>query len=187
MRVKHIFTLKPGDTYAPQEDNNQRHTLQTTNLIATANIKSAKHSDRQELDPAIVRLFKGVEIKYLPKQETYDLALANIMQAQGFVYGVDTETLGNPEGVLCLLIEALKDIEDNYLGKTKGETVSNKSSVYLQKAVLELGNFVDMFKGFHASGKPFGLYIKEKIIHFVSNGAYPKSDRLILIKIFSTK
>jgi len=127
MRVKHLFTLKPGNTYAPQEDNNQRHTIKTSNLIATANIKSAKHTDRQELDPAIVRLFKGVEIKYLPKEETYDLALANIMQAQGFAYGVDPESLGDKNGIVYLLIEALKDIEDNYLGKNEGEKISNKS------------------------------------------------------------
>jgi MoxR-like ATPase len=80
MRIKHLFTLKPGKMYAPQEDGNQTHKLLTTTVIATANIKSAKHADRQEMDPAIVRLLPGTEVKYLPKEETYDLALANIIE-----------------------------------------------------------------------------------------------------------
>lgn len=58
MRIKHLFTLKPGKEYAPQEDSHARHTLKITNLIATANIKSDKHPDRQDIDPAIVRLFE---------------------------------------------------------------------------------------------------------------------------------
>lgn len=187
MRVKHLFTLKPGNDYIPQEDNNQRYTIQSRNLIATANIKSAKHTDRQELDPAIVRLFKGIEIKYLPKDETYDLALANIMQPQWFAYGVDVPSLWDKNGILYLLIESLKEIENNYLGKNDGEKISNKSWVYLSKAVLELGNFIDLFKGFQESGQDFTSYIKQKVLQFVSNGAYPKSDRLILIKMFSAK
>ena len=80
MRIKHLFTMKPGKMYAPQEDGNQTHKLLTTTVIATANIKSAKHADRQEMDPAIVRLLPGTEVKYLPKEETYDLALANIIE-----------------------------------------------------------------------------------------------------------
>lgn len=115
MRIKHLFTLKSGKTYSPQEDGNQKYTLLTTTVIATANIKSAKHQDRQEMDPAIVRLLPGTEVGYLPEEETYDLALANIIEPNGFVYGIGKENISDQNGVLYLLIRALKDIEDNYL------------------------------------------------------------------------
>ncbi|MFA5748164.1 MAG: ATP-binding protein [Candidatus Absconditabacterales bacterium] len=108
MRIKHLFTLKPGKYYSPQEDNNQKYKLLTTSLIATANIKSEKHPDRQETDPAIIRLFTGIEVKYLPPEETYDLALSNLMEKQGFVYGVGENSLVDENGPLFLLITALK-------------------------------------------------------------------------------
>jgi len=58
MRVKHLFTLRPGQKYSPQEGHDKKYVMQNTSIVATANIKSEKHPDREELDPAIVRLFK---------------------------------------------------------------------------------------------------------------------------------
>jgi hypothetical protein len=56
--------------------------LKNTTIIATANIKSEKHPDRQDVDPAIVRLFDNQEVTYLPKEETYDVALAYLMEKE---------------------------------------------------------------------------------------------------------
>ncbi len=187
MRIKHLFTLRSGTSYAPQEDGDNTYKLLTTTVIATANIKSAKHTDRQELDPAIVRLLPGVEVKYLPEEETYDLALANCIEPKWFAYGVDKTSLSSKDGVLYHLIVALKEIEDNYLGKWEGITISNKNNMHLQKAILELGNFVSLFKWFKESGQDFVEFMKTKIIKFVSNGAYPKTDKLLLINIFAEK
>jgi hypothetical protein len=108
MRIKHLFTLKPWKYYSPQEDNNQKYKLLTTSLIATANIKSEKHPDRQETDPAIIRLFTWIEVKYLPPEETYDLALSNLMEKQWFVYWVWENSLVDENWPLFLLITALK-------------------------------------------------------------------------------
>ena len=44
MRVKHLFTLKPWSEYSPQEDGNGIFTLNSTWIIATANIKIRKTS-----------------------------------------------------------------------------------------------------------------------------------------------
>ncbi len=188
MRIKHLFTLKAGQSYAPQEDGNNRHTLISTSVIAIANIKSEKHPDREDLDPAIIRLFKGVEVGYLPNHEIYDIAITSIVQKEGFIYGTGIESLSdNQQGILYLLIAALKNIESNYLGIGDGESISNKAKQFLRKAVLELGNFIWLFVWFKESGKEFNKFIKEQILEFVSNHAYPKNDRLILIKIFSSK
>ncbi len=111
MRVKHLFTLKPWSEYAPQEDGNRIFTLNSTWIIATA-----KHPDREELDPAIVRLFKWVQVPYFTEDETYDLALANLMEKWGFIYDLDKESLWK-DNILYNLVKALKEIEDSYLWK----------------------------------------------------------------------
>ena len=188
MRIKHLFTLKVGKSYSPQENGDQRYILNNTSVIATANIKSDKHPDREDMDPAIIRLFKPIEVGYLANDEIYDIALTSISQKEGFIYGVGTESLSNqPNSILHLLIAALKDIESNYLWIGDGENISNKTKQFLRKAVLELGNFIWLFAGFKESGQKFNDFIKEQVIDFTSNHAYPKSDRLILIKIFSSK
>ena len=188
MRVKHLFTLKPWSEYAPQEDGNKRYTLNSTWIIATANIKSEKHPDREELDPAIVRLFKWVQVPYFTTDETYDLALANLMEKWGFIYDLDKESLWK-DNILYNLVKALKEIEDSYLWKWTWLSInvwwSDKSWIYLQKAILEIWNFASMFKWFKESWLWFKQFIKTKIAEFVSNGAYPVNDRLLLIKIFS--
>lgn len=188
MRVKHLFTLKPWSEYAPQEDGNKRYTLNSTWIIATANIKSEKHPDREELDPAIVRLFKWVQVPYLTEDESYDLALANLMEKEGFIYDLAKESLWK-EWILFNLVKSLKEIEDNYLWKWNWETInlwwSDKSWIYLQKAILEIWNFASMFKWFKESWLWFNQFIKTKVVEFVSNWAYPTTDRLLLIRIFS--
>lgn len=189
MRVKHLFTLKPWQEYSPQEDWDKRYILKTTSIIATANIKSEKHPDREELDPAIVRLFKWVQVPYLTLDESYDVAIAHLMENWWYIYDIDLNSLWE-WSVLFNLIKSLKEIEESYLWIWSWLSVniwwSDKSWMYLQKAVLELWNFVSMFKWFKESGLSFKEFMKWKIIEFVSNWAYPKNDRLLLIKIFST-
>lgn len=189
MRVKHLFTLRPGQKYSPQEGHDKKYVMQNTSIVATANIKSEKHPDREELDPAIVRLFKWVQVPYFTEDESYDISLAYLMESQGYIYDIDVTTL-EKDGILYNLIKSLKEIEDSYLWKWSGLSVniwwSDKSWLYLQKAVLEIWNFVSMFNWFKESGKSFKQFIKWKIIEFVSNWAYSKNDKLLLIKIFSS-
>ena len=115
MRLKHLFTKRSGDYYAPQEDGNSKYLLRTVNIIATANIKSAKHQNREDLDPAIVRLFDNIHVNYLPKEEVYDLALVNIMDKAGFIYKVSLQELQDENSTLARLIYCLKKVEVNYL------------------------------------------------------------------------
>ncbi len=187
MRIKHLFTLRPGESYAPQEDWNARHLLKSVNIIATANIKSSKHSDREDLDPAIVRLFDNIHVNYLPKEETYDLALVSLMHREWFIYKVWDASLDKDSSALAALIYCLKDVEENYMWVWDGLRISNKDKQFLKKAVLELWRFVSMFKWYASSALPFAQYLKWEVINFITNMAYPKTDRLILVKIFSQK
>ncbi len=188
MRVKHLFTLKSWSQYAPQEDSNSRITLHSTWIIATANIKSEKHPDREEIDPAILRLFSWIQVSYLNNNEAYDLALIHMMESQGYIYWLSKEELWK-DWILYNLVKALKEIEDSYLWKWSELKISlglsDKSWVHLQKAILEIWKFVSLFNGFRGSQFDFKKFIKIKIADFLSNPAYPTIDRLLLIKIFS--
>jgi len=192
MRIKHLFTLKPWQLYSPQEDWETEYIMQNTCVVATANIKSAKHPNREDIDPAILRLFDTLHITYLPKAEAYDLALINLMEKQGFISWVWINELDNKEkSLLPLLVYCLKEIEQNYLGTSWWESIvnwdSSKEEMYLKKAILEIWKFIWLFTWFKESGHSFVDYIKKWVIESCTNTAYPISDRLILIKIFSSK
>ncbi len=192
MRIKHLFTLKPWDYYSPQENWNEKYRLENTTLVATANIKSEKHQDREELDPAIVRLFDSINVNYFPEDEIYDLILASLSSENWFISWVKKEELIWDNSIVLKLIYALKEIERNYLWiDTSWETVniswSDMEGMYLQKAVLETWKLLWFFKWFKTSWKSLEEHIIDEVIDFVSNWAYPKEDRLILIKIFSKK
>ncbi|EKE30204.1 MAG: hypothetical protein ACD_2C00027G0017 [uncultured bacterium (gcode 4)] len=187
MRIKHLFTKRPWEYYSPQEDGNTKYQLKTVNIVATANIKSAKHQDREDIDPAIIRLFDNIHVNYLPKEEVYDLALVSIMDKSAFIYKVSIKELQDENSTLARLVYCLKRVEENYLWIWAWENISNRDKQFLKKAVLELGKFVWLFNWFASSWLEFSRYLKKQVIDFVTNMAYPKSDRLILIKIFSEK
>jgi len=190
MRIKHLLELKPGDKYSPQEWQNEVYTLQNTTLIATANIKSEKHPDREELDPAIVRLFENMPVNYFDENELYDLILAMLMERQWFISGVSKEDL-DKNGIIERFIHVVKDIENLYMWFGDGVSIyldwRQIDKLYLQKAVLETWKLLWFFKWFRASHQELPSYLKNQIIGFVSNQAYPKEDRLILLRTFSAK
>lgn len=191
MRIKHLLTLNPWDKYSPQENWNEVYILKNTTLIATANIKSEKHEEREDLDPAIIRLFDGINVKYFPEDEIYDLFLASLMSDEWFISNISLSQLKWEKSILLRLIYALKDIEKNYLWYWDWETINDWNNdvdeMFLQKAVFETWKIMWILKWFDSTKIDLSLYIRDKIIGFISNWAYPKTDRFILLKIFSSK
>ena len=188
MRVKDLFT-KPK-IYSPQEDWDTEYKLKSNTIIATKNIKSEKHPDREKTDWAIVRHFEWVQVPYLKEEEAYDIALCSLMEPEWYIENISLEEL--QEGwVLFNLIKSLKDIEESYLWKGGGLKVtiseSDKSWLFLQEAILETWKFVGIFEWFKDSNMSFKEFIKSKIIKFISIWDYPLSDKLLLIKIFSNR
>ena len=188
MRLKDVFTMNTGVWYSPQEDGDTYTKFHTTQVVWTANIKSEKHPNREDLDPAIIRVFQWIFVPYLTKSEAYDLALIQLMETPGYIYNISPEELQQDE-IVYKLIKSLKQIEDNYLGKSDGLSInisgSEKSGIYLEKAILETGRFVSLFHGFQESGKTFQDFLTHQVLEFISNPLYPKNDKLILLKIFS--
>ena len=202
MRVKHLFTLRPGEKYYPQEDWETEVKLQTTGMIATANIKWEKHAEREELDNAILRLFHMINISHMPPDEMVEMSKAILADPAWFIKGVGPEELSHGKkdwdeykqaSILHFLIEAAIDIQQNYLWKSPIAT-SSGSKKSLKKAIFEMGNFISILKGFKyiAGSKVYGemdfnAYVRRRVVEFITRPGYPKEDRIILIKIFSAK
>lgn len=86
LQLKELYNRKPGDSVTVQEDTGKPHKIQEGfGFGATANIKSEKHKERFELDPAESRVFEMRRVDYLPKEELYDLMLAKLSDKRGGV------------------------------------------------------------------------------------------------------
>ncbi len=185
MRIKHLFTLKPGEEFSPQEGQWEIIDIENPTAVATGNLWSKY--ERNKIDPAVLRLFWGIEATYFDRNETYDIALISLMDKEGFITGVDKWFLEGNQAPLIKLIEALKHIEDNYMGKWSELVIDNKKDNRLKEAILDIGNFVKMFKNYGLDDKQIQLYTKDNIIKFVTNTWYNVEDRKILITIFAQK
>jgi hypothetical protein len=187
MRIKHLFSLRTKDPYSPQEDWNQKYILLSNIIIATANIKGKKHPGREDIDPAILRLLRWVNVSYLPKEELYDLAIVSLMESEWYINWVSKESLSDETSFLWTLIQAVKEIEENYLGNWTGETTSAWSQNFLKKTLLETGRFLKFFAGYHGSWIYLHDFIKKNLLDMVCDYSLPKQDRLIIMKILWTK
>lgn len=187
MRIKHLFSLRTNEIYSPQEDGNKKYKLLSNVVIWTANIKSKKHPWREDIDPAILRLFKWINVSYLPKEELYDLAIVSLMEEEWYMYGVDKSCLDTENSFLCLLLEAIKDIEENYIGNWDGEKISTWEKSFLKKTLLETWRFIKLFTWYHSSWLKFKEFIKNNLIDIVCDFSLPKQDRLIIMKILGAK
>jgi len=185
MRTKHIFTLKPGEEFSAQEGQWEIIDIKNPTVVATGNFWSKY--ERNKVDPAVLRLLWGIEATYFDRNETYDIALISLMDKEGFITGVDKWFLEGDQAPLIKLIEALKHIEDNYMGKWSELVIDNKKDNRLKEAILDIGNFVKMFKNYGLDDKQIQLYTKDNIIKFVTNTWYNVEDRKILITIFAQK
>lgn len=185
MRTKHIFTLKPGESFSPQEGQWEIVDIKNPTVIATGNLWTKY--ERNKIDPAVLRLLGGIEATYFDRNETYDIAIISLMDKEGFITWVDPWFLSGDHAPLIKLIEALKHIEDNYMGKWSELVIDNKKDNRLKEAILDIGNFVKMFKNYGLDDKQIQLYTKTNIIKFITNTWYNVEDRKILITIFAQK
>ena len=185
MRTKHIFTLKPGEEFSPQEGQWEIVDIKNPTVIATGNLWTKY--ERNKIDPAVLRLLGGIEATYFDRNETYDIAIISLMDKEWFITWVDLWFLSGNNAPLIKLIEALKHIEDNYMGKWSELVIDNKKDNRLKEAILDIGNFVKMFKNYGLDDKQIQLYTKDNIIKFITNTWYNVEDRKILITIFAQK
>ncbi len=197
MRMKADLNARPGQSITIQEENGKLHRVGTGFVVgATANVKSEKHPEREELDPAIVRMFRGLKINYFPSEELYDIMLANMMDIRG---GVKL-TIKDATETLKSLSDATGWTQQAYNGdaivtnpdtgaqlNARGSAAVGKPAL-LETAVLDPGTAIDMLIGWEDARRK-GLTLREhlnpQILSFIHKEDFPVDDRYYLAEIFA--
>lgn len=195
MRLKTDLNVGPGQSVTIQEENGVLHKVGDGFAIgATANVKSEKHPDRKELDPAIVRMFEPLQVEYMPKNETYDLALSKLMDLRGGIKLTSKDDI-NALAELCQSAEWIQRAYEGYevdIGEgkklyAKGGDSTGKIAT-LKEAVLDPGKTLNMLSGWDDSrlrGMTFREHLNARIVAFIKNENFPEEDRYHLVRIFA--
>lgn len=197
MRMKADLNARPGQTITIQEENGVQHKVGKGFVVgAAANVKSEKHPDREEIDPAISRMFEGPTIQYLPPHELYDIMLANLMDVRG---GVKL-TLKDATETLKSLCDATQWTQQAYNGDiiitdpVTGTSLNARGSAGVDKpatlemAVLDPGKAIDMLIGWEDArrqGQTLREFLNPKIVSFINKETHPAEDRYYLAEIFA--
>jgi hypothetical protein len=195
--IKGIFNAKVGDTVNIM-GNGVVKIAPGFQMIFTANLKSEKNPERQELPPEIAREFEqnNLEVGYTPAPEAYDIMLARLMNSDGsvdFSYYDLNETLPR----FC---SAMAEIQLAYTDKTSDETArltgtmdpSGKKSA-LKKFVFTQGTVEAVLEAWKiekqsSSAKTsFVEFLDQRLKTALTFKEYPPADRLLATKILASK
>ncbi len=132
--LKGIMNAKVGDRRSVTGDGEVTiaHGFQ---MIFTANLKSEKNPERQELPPEMANEFSqnNTEIQYQTQEESYDIMLARLMNADGSIELSEYDM----NVTLKKLSEAVAEIQKTYTTGTTGDLGGKEE---LKKYVLNQRN-----------------------------------------------
>src|SRR3989344_5150948 len=167
-------------------------------MIFTANLKSEKNPERQDLPPEIAREFEqnNLEVKYTPPDEAYDIMLPRLLNQDGSLdmsfYDLNT-TLPN----LC---KVMAEIQESYTSETNKEVAKRAGAldasgkVYsLKKFVMTQGSVEAILSAYlieKQTGKherSFAEFLDERFKTALTFKEYPKEDRILVAKILASK
>jgi len=191
-QLKKLYNHRPGDSVTIPRVGKKLTIQEGYGLVATANLKSEKHRERLELDPAEARVFSSssLKVEYMPKQEVYDLALAKLMDGRGGVRLAHVDAAQT----LARLAEAAEWSQQAYLGTQSSLYAegggAKQTLATLEKAVLDPGAVLRMLDGWPAAearGEAFGHYLNDKLATFVRQETFPQGDRRLLVRMLVSK
>lgn len=194
--IKGVANAKPGDTiHVP--GNGEINIASGFQMIFTANLKSEKNPERQELPPEIAREFEqnNLEVGYTPKEEAYDIMLARLMRPDGSleISQYDART------TLPKLCEAMTEVQIAYADQISAETAQTTGSMdaagrkpSLKKFVVTQGTVEAILESWPTerqlhNGISFAEYVDKRLATGLSFKEYPLADRLLAAKIFASK
>lgn len=189
MRLKEDLTRRIGDTttiqeaFSGKEKGFEIRIAPGYALVATENVRSEKHPEREELDPALVRIFDSIRLNYFPKEELFDVALASLIDERGSLLLSHEDVMGKTGkladgsekhlGGIVGLVEAAESIQKAYTGE--------EDESLLKEAVFDPGTFLAIVSGWKIAwlkGKEsFGEYLDRKLLDFINKEEFPGEDR----------
>ncbi|MBI3255496.1 MAG: AAA family ATPase [Candidatus Andersenbacteria bacterium] len=195
--LKGEFNAKVGDT-VNVVGNGQVKIEPGFQMIFTANLKSEKNPERQELPPEIAREFEqnNLKVEYTPPHEAYDIMLARLMNSDGSVdmsYHDMNETLP----ALC---RAMADIQAAYTGELNSDTArltgtqdASGHNPGLKKLVMTQGtveNILEAWQIERRSGEAamsFTAFLDQRLKTALTFEEYPEKDRMLAAKVLAAR
>ena len=194
--IKGIMSAKVGDR-APVTGNGQVEITPGFQMIFTANLKSEKNPERQDIPPEVANEFdqNNLHIDYTPKEEAYDIMLARLMNTDGSVdlsYHDITITLPK-------LSEAFHEIQVAYTGVAEEETARLTGTMDasgkrpgLKKLVMNQRTVEAILTDWRTertrqSDANFTEFLDQRLKMSLTFREYPETDRVLAAKILASK
>lgn len=172
--MKPYMNLKPGQTYTMPETNGMVHCVDDRFFeIFTGNPKDDRTKDREELDPAILRMMKGLTVSYMPAEEMTEVALANLMEITGL-----TRLSYKEIRLVIKLAQAAQIMQfchDGILGDEMMQAIKDATGIDNTRVVknfLDTGTFFSLFARYEferCKGKSFEEYIEDQLQAFIQD------------------
>ena len=190
--IKGIFNKKPGDP-VDVPGFGETKMLPGFHMIFTANLKSDKNVERQELPPEIAREFEqnNLKINYLPSHEAFDVVLARLMQKDGSVnmsWHDMNETIPN-------FLNAMDDIQTAYtgmLGSNTARLIQRMDTNGLKKLVLTQGTVEAILEAWQIRSAEkehlsFTEFLDQRLKTTLTFEEYPLADRVLAAQILAMR
>jgi len=167
-------------------------------MIFTANLKSEKNPERQDLPPEIAREFEqnNLEVKYTSPDEAYDIMISRLMNRDGSI----DMSFHDLNVTLPNLCKVMAEIQESYTNETDKEVARRAGAmdaggkVYsLKKFVMTQGSVEAILSSWlieKQTGKKersFAEFLDERFKTALTFKEYPKEDRILVAKILASK
>lgn len=195
--IKAVFGHKVGDE-VPVVGNGTVKIASGFQMVFTANLKSEKNPERQELPPEITREFEqnNLEVKYNTPEEAYDIIRARLLNKDGSMdmsfYDLNV-TLPN----LC---RVMAEIQESYVNETNKDVAKNAGAEdasgrvhSLKKFVMTQGSIEAILSAWTVEKKTrnknrsFAEFLDERFKIALTFKEYSKEDRILAAKILASK
>jgi hypothetical protein len=191
--IKGIMNAKAGDAVNVM-GNGQIEIAPGFQMIFTANLKSEKNPERQEMPPEIAREFEqnNLKVEYTPPDESYDIMLARLQNSDGSI-DLSQYDLNVTLPKLC---EGMADIQKAYEGQVDSDVArligvvgAGGKAPSLKKFVLTQGTVENILDGWKTDreGVTFSEYLDRRLKVGLTFEEYPAGDRELAAKILAAK
>lgn len=195
--IKGVFGAKVGDRINVVGNGvvEIKHGFQ---MIFTANLKSEKNPERQDLPPEIAREFEqnNLEVKYTPQDEAYDIMLSRLLNRDGSLdmsfYDLNT-TLPNLCKVMAEIQESYTNETDIEVARRAGAMDASGRFYSLKKFVMTQGSVEAILSAYviekqtGTQRRTFAEFLDERFKTALTFKEYPKEDRILVAKILASR
>jgi MoxR-like ATPase len=195
--IKGVFNAKVGDKINIV-GNGVVEIKSGFQMIFTANLKSEKNPERQDLPPEIAREFEqnNLEVKYTPQDEAYDIMLSRLLNRDGSLdmsfYDLNT-TLPNLCKVMAEIQESYTNETDKEVARRSGAMDASGKVYSLKKFVMTQGSVEAILSAYlieKQTGKKertFAEFLDERFKTALTFKEYSKEDRILVAKILASR